>query len=328
MLTIYDDVYGYVRIRDGLLTDLLASQAVQRLRKVTQAGASSLVRSGRTVTRYDHSVGVMILAGKLGGDEHEQAAGLLQDVSHTAFSHTIDYVFEDRKEEFHEKIFKDVIEASDIPAILDQHGLVWQDLFAAQNLRRVDAPAPLLCADRLDYTLRDLLRFGRISHDEANRLHAALVFTSGVVAFTDVDSAAAFSELYRYLVSEIFMNPLELYAHAEFARIIRDALKFQIITESDLLGTDDVVLRKLSVDTTYGLADSLDELKKVRSVIVTDSGPGYHVYSKGRIIDPPICRNGKTVPLSEIRSDTLTSWKRIKEVSANGIFVRPGMAEE
>lgn len=327
MLTIYDDVYDYVRIRDGLLTDLLASQAVQRLRKVSQAGASSLVRSGRTVTRYDHSVGVMTLAGKLGGDELEQAAGLLQDVSHTAFSHTIDYVFEDRKEEFHEKIFKDVIEASDIPAILDRHGMVWQDLFAERNLRRVDVPAPLLCADRIDYTFRDLLRFGHISHDEANRLHAALVFAAGVVAFTDVDSAAAFSELYRYLVSELFMNPLELYAHAEFAHIIRDALESQVITESDLLGTDDVVLRKLVADMAHGLAVRLAELKKVRSVIVTDSGPGYHVYSKGRIIDPPVYRNGETVPLSEIRPETLSSWMRIKEVSANGIFVRPSMPE-
>jgi len=50
-------------------------------------------------TRFDHSVGVMLLIRKLGAGSSpasallkEQVAALLHDVSHTAFSHVIDYV--------------------------------------------------------------------------------------------------------------------------------------------------------------------------------------------------------------------------------------------
>src|SRR5438552_18945322 len=103
-MRIKDEVYGEHEVNEDLLLDLLASNAVKRLAAVSQAGASSLVRRGRSVSRLEHSVGVMLLTRMLGGTVMEQAAGLLQDVSHTAFSHTVDYVFKDRKEEFHENI--------------------------------------------------------------------------------------------------------------------------------------------------------------------------------------------------------------------------------
>ena len=38
----------------------------------------------------------MLLIKKLGGSVEEQIAGLLHDVSHTAFSHVIDYVFDNK----------------------------------------------------------------------------------------------------------------------------------------------------------------------------------------------------------------------------------------
>jgi HD superfamily phosphohydrolase len=323
MRKVQDDVYGEVVIDNDLLEDLIESQAIQRLRKVSQAGASSLVRSGRDVTRYEHSVGVMTLTGILGGSINEQAAGFLQDVSHTAFSHTIDYVFDNRREEFHERIFERVVEASDIPAILERYGLKWHDLFTPTNLRRVDVPSPLLCADRIDYTLRDLSRFGYISTTEARAMLSALAFKEETIAFTDAKNARRFAECYHYLVNDIFMNPLELYAHAEMARIIREAIRLGVVTEDDLLGTDDVILTKLESDIANGLGKALTELKEVRSVVV--NGPsGYHVYGKGRIIDPPVLQDGKIAALSETESEILSWWDRVKDVSANGIYVRAG----
>lgn len=74
--------------------------------------------------RYDHSVGVMLLIRMLGGTLEEQIAGLLHDVSHTAFSHVADYVFENRDEDYHEIIFRSVVESSEYLLFLKSIGSI------------------------------------------------------------------------------------------------------------------------------------------------------------------------------------------------------------
>jgi HD superfamily phosphohydrolase len=264
----------------------------------------------------------MTLTGILGGDEAEQAAGLLQDLSHTAFSHTIDYVFDDRGEEFHERIFQSVIEQSDVPEILERYGLTWQALFSGDNLVRVDSSAPLLCADRIDYTLRDLVRLGYLAAGKARAFVRQLEFLDGKVVSTDVESAARFVEWYSHLVGEVFMNPLELYVHDAFAKLIRQALQEGVLSEEDLLATDDVVLAKLLADETHGLDSTLAGIRRVRNVAVGDSAHGVRVYSKGRKIDPPVLEGGLILPLSHVRPETLDKWAKVEKTAAEGIVVR------
>jgi HD superfamily phosphohydrolase len=64
----------------------------------------------------------MLLVRKLGGSLEEQIAALLHDVSYTAFSHVIDYVLQEKGEDYHEQIFEEVITNSTIPSILDKYG--------------------------------------------------------------------------------------------------------------------------------------------------------------------------------------------------------------
>ncbi|MFI7425275.1 hypothetical protein [Nonomuraea sp. NPDC049684] len=317
----YDDVYGLSMVPGGLLHDLVRSEAVRRLRNVSQAGASSFVRAGRNNNRYEHSLGVMTLTRLLGGNEVEQAAGLLQDLSHTAFSHTIDYVFDDRGEEFHERIFQYVIERSDVPEILERHGLDWGTLFTKDNLLRVDVSAPLLCADRIDYTLRDLVRLGDIAAGQARAFVRQLTFRDNMVVSRDVEMAVNFVAWYAHLVRDVFMNPLELFVHDAFAKLIRRALETKVLTESDLLSTDDAVLAKLLVDETYGLDVSLAEIRRMRKVVVGDFPHGVRVYSKGRKVDPPVLVGTQILPLSVVRPECGTVWESIERVASEGIIV-------
>lgn len=316
-----DDLHGRVTVRAELLDDLLSSAAVQRLRGVSQAGASSLVRNGRTVTRFEHSVGVMALTARLGGNELEQAAGLLQDVSHTAFSHTVDYVFGDRSEAFHERIFASVVEQSDVPKILKHHALTWSDLFRPDNLRLVDVPAPLLCADRIDYTLRDLRRLGYLSLSDVTEFLDSLVYHDNSIVVSGLVCATNFAEWYRYLVREVFMHPLELYAHDELARILREGLSRSLVDELDLLGTDSALVEKiLSVPS---LRTSFLQLKETRTVVRGPHSEARRVYSKARVIDPPVLTNGGVRRLSDLEPATSTMWSSILSCGADGILVRP-----
>ena len=56
-----------------------------------------------STSRFEHSLGVCHLIKILNGSQKEQIAGLLHDIPHTAFSHVIDYVLENKGENFHEK---------------------------------------------------------------------------------------------------------------------------------------------------------------------------------------------------------------------------------
>ncbi|HUB93002.1 MAG TPA: HD domain-containing protein [Verrucomicrobiae bacterium] len=89
-MTIDDRVYGSAEVNSNVLLDLINSQPVQRLKGIAQFGIPDEFYHKQNYSRYEHSVGVMILLQRLGASEEEQIAGLLHDVSHTAFSHVID----------------------------------------------------------------------------------------------------------------------------------------------------------------------------------------------------------------------------------------------
>jgi len=165
-MIISDNIYGEFEI-DDVLAELISSKPVQRLKGIHQGGASYLVNSQWNVTRYEHSVGVMLLIKQLGGSLEEQIAGLLHDVSHTAFSHVVDFVLENKAEDYHEDIFLDVIRTSEIPNILNKYNYDYEYLlFNIAKWNLLEQPAPELCADRVDYTLRDMYVYGQASLEE------------------------------------------------------------------------------------------------------------------------------------------------------------------
>ncbi|MGL5329866.1 MAG: HD domain-containing protein, partial [Peptostreptococcaceae bacterium] len=165
-MKITDSIYGEFEI-EGIFKQLIETKEVQRLKGVHQGGASYLINPKWNVTRYEHSIGTMLLIRLLGGTIEEQIAGLLHDISHTAFSHVIDFVLKNNEEDYHEKIYDKIIEESDIPQILSKYGYNYKDiLFDESKWTILEKSAPKLCADRIDYTLRDMYHYGFIEDEE------------------------------------------------------------------------------------------------------------------------------------------------------------------
>ena len=159
-----DPVYGKNKITEPVLLDLMATQAMQRTRGVLQHGVSALVGVTVPTSRFDHSMGVMLLVRRLGAVLEEQIAALLHDVSHTAFSHVIDYVFDGHNTQgYHEERKLEYVAGTDIPLMLANHGYNWLDFMDEENFSLLEQDLPNLCADRLDYFLRDARRF-KVSH--------------------------------------------------------------------------------------------------------------------------------------------------------------------
>lgn len=119
----------------------------------------------------------MLLIRQFGGSLQEQVAGLLHDVSHTAFSHVVDVVLENEAEDYHETIFMDVIKQSSIPAILEKYGYEVENILDTSRWSLLEQPAPALCADRIDYTLRDMYFYGNLALEDIRKfLQDLLVF--------------------------------------------------------------------------------------------------------------------------------------------------------
>jgi len=97
--TLRDPVHGAIQI-DELEGRLIQSQPVQRLKGIKQLGLVETVYPGASHSRFEHSLGTMYMAGRMGehlglsGDEVRKVrlAGLLHDLGHSALSHAVEGV--------------------------------------------------------------------------------------------------------------------------------------------------------------------------------------------------------------------------------------------
>lgn len=257
MIKVNDPIYGTFELPE-IFEDLLNTKAVRRLEGVHHSGAIFLVNANISHSRLEHSIGVMLLIRILGGTELEQIAGLLHDLSHTAFSHVGDYVFDNREEDYHEQIFESVILNSEIPAVLIKHGYEAEQILNG-TFNILEQPLPLLCADRLDYTLRDAMHARLITRQHAKSFLSSITLQNDAIVVNSEEYADWINHIYKRLNNEVFNAPLYVYANQQLAMLIREFLKNGKMLESDLLRDDTFILNKIR-STPYGY-DAIKAIK-------------------------------------------------------------------
>lgn len=321
-MLVEDELYGEYKL-EKVLEELINSKPVQRLKGVHQGGASYLVNEKWNVTRYEHSLGVMLLIRKLGGSLEEQIAGLLHDVSHTAFSHVIDGVLENEAEDYHEHIFERVVLESEIPAILKRHHLDYESiLFEDSQWTLLEQPAPELCADRLDYTLRDMYRYGYISLEEAHHFLEHLTVVEGRMYISDIGAAEWFVKTYYREVIDFFMEPLNIYANDSLAKILKRSLEKKLLHLDNLLGKDEEVLVKIRESEDREVQRLLKKIDhKVRA---EENRSDYNIHFKGkmRLIDPFVLINSKLIRASKLSEDVKNRGQKAYEKAKEGVYIK------
>lgn len=155
-IIVLDRIYGITKIDSPVLIELIRSKPVQRLKKISQFGVPDEFYHLKNYSRYEHSLGVMLLLKQLGASEEEQIAGLLHDVSHTAFSHVVDWVIgTGHVEDYQDTQHKDVIASSKITNILKRYGYNPHKIADYHHFPLLERELPIVCADRADYSLRE-----------------------------------------------------------------------------------------------------------------------------------------------------------------------------
>jgi len=249
MVLVNDIFFGKVEL-PGIFDDLMNSSSVKRLGRIHQSGAIFLVNPDICHTRLEHSIGVMLLIRQLGGSEIEQVSGLLHDISHTAFSHVGDYVFDNTEENYHEQIFEEVLKLSDIPEILSWHGYQIDEVIKG-TFNILEQPMPKLCADRLDYTLRDSYHAGLVSRKEVKEFISCLSIENGTIVVENEEKAEWINNVYRKLIEEVFNLPLHVYANRKLTELIKAGLQRNELVHGDLFKDDTYLLNKIR-STTAG----------------------------------------------------------------------------
>jgi len=257
MIKVNDPIYGTFELPE-IFEDLLNTKAIRRLEGIHHSGAIFLVNPGICHNRLEHSIGVMLLIRMLGGTELEQIAGLLHDISHTAFSHVGDYIFENKNEDYHEQKFESVLLDSEVPDILIKYNYhISQILQGGFDI--LEQPLPFLCADRLDYTLRDAMHAKLITRQHARSFLSAITLHHGKIVLNKEECADWINHIYKRLNKEVFNAPLYVYANQKLALLVRGLINKGQIKEEHLLKDDTFLLNKIR-STTYGY-DAIKAIK-------------------------------------------------------------------
>ncbi|POW18831.1 hypothetical protein PSHT_05374 [Puccinia striiformis] len=226
-VTVYeieDLIYGKVIIESECAIEIMNLPEFQRLKDVLQHGITALIGllPSPPVNRFDHSVGAMILLKHVGGSEEAQLAALLHDVSHTALSHVTDSVFGYVVHEVEKDIF---LAKTQIPNVLRKHGFDPERVFREELFPLLELPSPEICADRLDYALRDSVSFGHLTIPEAQEIYRSTTSRDGKMVLKSIRSAKLLGESYMTSDQKVWADGAQSYLYKLAAEAIKLSLK-------------------------------------------------------------------------------------------------------
>lgn len=237
MKILNDPIYGFIRIPNSLIFDIIEHASFQRLRRVSQMGLSNLVYPGANHTRFHHALGclhlmqkainVLIVKGVKISKKEETAlciAILLHDIGHGAFSHALEHsivtgiTHEEISLKYMEQLNKDFEGKLDLAIEIftgKYHRLFLQQLISSQ-----------LDIDRLDYLKRDSfytgVAEGNISSD---RLIAMMNVVNDelVVEKKGIYSVEKFLIARRLMYWQVYLHKTSLVAEHMLVKVLMRA---------------------------------------------------------------------------------------------------------
>ncbi len=300
-LIINHKIYGQFKITEPILIELIKSKSLQRLRGVGQLGAWHLHYSSiGDFTRYQHSIGVFLLLRKFDACPEEQIAGLLHDISHTAFSHVIDHVFNSQvKQDYQDKKLIRAFEIQGVNKILKKYRLNPKKFLNFKKFTLLETKLPDICADRIDYTLQDPVG-QRLSKDKSKDFLKNLITYKNKFVFKNKIWAKKFARLYLLINRKLWCNPLQSALYQILGDTLKLALDKKIISKKDLFTTDKLITEKMEKSADKKIQEKISLVKKIKVRAVAKNQADLCIKSKARAVDPYFLKNNKLIKLSKV----------------------------
>ncbi len=276
VMYIRDPVHGNIRL-SGLQEELIQTVEVQRLSFVHQLGTTFQCYPGAHGMRLSHALGVSYLADTIGKhvleDMHEmpdtekagirkllQAAGMLHDIGHTPWSHTLEPLYIEMNGVDHMSLVADLVRgdatfnikgAGKIPEILmsydvnpsDVADLICSDFKGPRYLQQMIFGE--VDADMLDYLQRDFYFTGvAFGHIEMDRIISTMRIENDEIVFLIKGHEAirdflfARMQMYSsvYLHKKTRIVDMMLLAAARRSIVeLKEIVDFHILTDDEIL---------------------------------------------------------------------------------------------
>ena len=305
-----DIVFGETEVTEPVLLQLLSAPELTRLKHISSAGYYPAVAGfhHEQNSRWAHSVGVFMLLRRAGATLEEQIAGLLHDVSHSAFSHTIDYISKDNKSQKlqngQDKIHNSFVKSSSLAAILQHHGFDVDYILDDSRFPLKENNLPDICADRLDYALRQAYIFRQLDLEQIRHIVSSLKIYDGSFVFASPEAALHYANAFSWLNENCWSGLASAVMFSVSAQMFRRAIEQGCVSMSDFYEfDDDYIIAKIEAalpkDSKLHYYYSLlqREPERFANYANEDIEP---VFLKNRIVNPQVCIRNGCVRLSEL----------------------------
>lgn len=264
-----------------------------------------LFNSIERYSRFDHSVGVGLIVWHFTQDIRQTVAALLHDIATPVFAHVIDFMNGDheRQESTESRTTEFISMSEGLQDCLSSLGLTTADVDDYHRFPVADNDTPRLSADRLEYTLGNIVNYRVDSKENVMDWHNGLVVGANEdgteeLMFEKEDVALAFGKA-TLQTSRIYVADQDRYSMQMLAQLVRKHIERGIMTVEDLYTGESAVIERLMEDQE-ARADWL----RYRSLhTMSPAGNPYSeplaIPAKKRHIDPYIMGKGRLSSVSE-----------------------------
>ncbi len=253
---IRDSIHGDLHLTDYELK-IVDTIEMQRLRRIKQLGFTNLVYPGANHTRFEHSIGTLFLANKVGNTleldkevvELLRICGLLHDIGHSPFSHVSERALKHK----HETVTKKIISDSNITDIIEEKfdvKLITSIIDGKTKYGKLISGD--LDVDRMDYLARDSyytgVAYGVI---DTERLIYGLKYDEDNLVLSSKGVQAAESALLAryFMYPTVYQHHTTRIVNSMFRVSLSKLLEDNIIEEDELRYLDDGDLINITRNT-------------------------------------------------------------------------------
>jgi hypothetical protein len=319
-MIISDPVYGKTEINEPIILELIKTATIQRLKGVSQSGLPDKYYKYKNFSRFEHSLGVMILLKRLGATLETQVAGLLHDVSILAFSHVADILFGQGnrgQETYHDSLHEKFIHQSEIPQILKRFGFTEKRISNPTNFSLLDNEIPNLCADRVDYTLREFYH-RPLNPQFISQSLSSLTTKDGKIVFNDQKAAFDFASSFLRLQTEYWGSDENVRRCDIFASVLKKSLKLGIIHEKDFYGREKPIVVKVKMSQDKEIVKGL---KTLADKVFKYQPRGEKFFKKFRHVNPKVIVGNKLILLTQLNPKFSKLLEEHRTNNLKGIIV-------